>query len=224
MLADIFGAVDAYIEKLFIQPDPVLEQVVANTRAAGMPEIQVSPIQGKYLAMLVQLTGARRVLELGTLAGYSSIWMARALPADGRLVTLEYSPAHVALSKQHFELAGVAEKIEIMTGPALDNLPRLAGGAAFDFVFIDADKPNYCAYLDWAVRLSCPGALIVADNVVRSGRILDPASAPSADERANAEGVDAFNRKLAAHPGLESIITQQIGAKSHDGIALARVL
>lgn len=226
MPQNLFARVDHYIEDLFLPADPVLDQVLANARTAGMPEIHVSPLQGRFLGFMAGLTGAKRVLEIGTLAGYSAICMARALPADGALLTLELDPEQARLCQQHFDLAGLADRIRILIGPALDTLPTLADQPPFDMVFIDADKPGYSDYLDWSLRLTRPGGLIIADNVVRAGRILDPSAVSDPIERGNAEAVDAFNRKLAALANagrVDSIVLQQIGAKDHDGLALIRV-
>lgn len=218
-MPDLYERVDAYIDGLFAPTDRVLERAVERTRKAGMPEIQVSPGQGKFLYLLAKMIGARRILELGTLAGYSTIWLARALPEDGRLTSLEYEPRHAEVARENLADAGLSAKTEIMVGAALDVLPELAarGEPAFDLIFIDADKDNYPAYLDWAVKLARPGGLILADNVIRDGKVMEP----GADQWA--KGAAAFNRALAVHPKLEAVILQQVGIKGHDGLAIARV-
>jgi len=217
---DTFRAVDAYIDALFAAEDAALTGAKAAARAAGLPDIAVTPNQGKLLYLYAKLIGAQRILELGTLGGYSTIWLARALPPDGMLVSLEYDPRYADIARASLAAAGVAARCEVITGAALDTLPALhaRGEPPFDLVFLDADKGNYPAYLDWSLRLLRRGGLILADNVVRAGAVL----APNGD--ASAEGAAAFNAKLAADPRCESVVTQQIGAKGHDGMAIARVL
>lgn len=220
MSQELFERIDAYIDRLFVPADPVLDAAVARARMAGLPEIQISAGQGKFLTLLARMIGARRILEIGTLAGYSTIWLARALPADGRVVTLEFSSDHAKVARENIASVGLTAQIEVVAGAALDSLPKVAarGEGPFDLVFIDADKTNYPAYLDWAVQLTRPGGLILADNVVRAGAVLAP---DKADEMAM--GAAAFNTKLAADKRLEAIILQQVGAKGHDGLAIARV-
>jgi predicted O-methyltransferase YrrM len=220
MSQDLFAAVDQYIDALFVPADPTLDAVIQSTIDAGMPQIQISPGQGRLLYLLAKLCGARRILELGTLAGYSTIWLGRALPTDGRLVSLEFSPAHAQVARANLARAGLAELAEVRVGPALDGLAQLVarGEPPFDLVFIDADKPNYPAYLDWALRLARPGAMILADNVVRGAGMLDPNTSD-----ASAQAARAFNAALAANPRVEAIVLQQIGARGHDGLAIARV-
>jgi predicted O-methyltransferase YrrM len=220
MSQELFAEVDRYIDELFAPEDKALRESLRDAATAGLPEIQVAPNQGKLLYLLAKLCGAARILELGTLGAYSTIWLGRALPPDGRLVTLEYSPKHAAVAQANLERAGLAPRTEIVIGPALETLPQLLarGEAPFDLVFIDADKINYTAYLHWALRLTRPGSLIVADNVVRGGAVL----APKADDD-SALGARDFNAALAAEPRLEAVILQLVGAKGHDGLALARV-
>lgn len=214
----LYKRVDRYIDALFVGDDPVLEAVLRSTVEAGMPDIQVSPSQGKFLHILARAIGARRILEIGTLAGYSAIWLARALPEDGRLVTLEFDPRHAEVARANLARGGLAGRVEVVTGPALETLPQLEaqGQGSFDLVFIDADKPNYPGYLRWALRLARPGGLIVADNVVRAGEVLAPP-----DEFA--EGAATFNTALAAEPRVEATLLQLVGAKGHDGLAIALV-
>jgi predicted O-methyltransferase YrrM len=217
---NLFGIVDRYIEELFIPPDPALQAALQATVDAGIPQIQVSPGQGKLLYLLARLSGARRILEIGTLAGYSTIWLGRALPPDGRLVTLEFDPEHATVARTNLARAGLIEQVEVVVGPALETLPQLAARdeEPFDVVFIDADKINYPAYLEWAIRLTRSGGLILADNVVRGGTVLNP---DAADE--SAVGAAAFNAALANEERVEAIVIQQVGAKSHDGLAFAVV-
>lgn len=219
MSEDLYDSVDQYIEKLFIPPDPVLDGVLASIDKAGLPDIQISPAQGKFLHLLARLMRAERILELGTLAGYSTIWMARALPPAGKLVTLEFDAKHADVARANLKSAGLNSKVELIVGAALDTLPKLEarGEPPFDMTFIDADKENYPAYLDWAVTLSRPGSLVVADNVVRAGAVL------KGGRDGRAVGARAFNEKLAADPRLDAVILQQVGVKGHDGLAYAIV-
>ena len=220
MTSATFEAVDTYIEKLFIGDDPALTAALAAAAAAGMPDIQVSAVQGKFLYLLAKMIGAKRILELGTLAGYSTIWLARALPDDGQLVTCEYDQKHAKVARGNLDRAGLGEKVEIITGAALETLPKLVArnGQPFDLVFLDADKNNYSNYLDWALKLTRSGSFIIADNVVRGGAVLAPKKGD-----AFTNGARDFNAKLAADPRLEAIVLQSIGAKGHDGLAYARV-
>lgn len=203
--------VDRYIAGRLVPDDPAW--VLAANAAAGLPAIDVSPAQGRFLALLLRIAGARRVLEIGTLGGYSTIWMARALPEGGRLVTLEADPHHAEVARANLERAGVAERVELRLGPAAATLPGLE--EPFDLIFIDADKPSNPLYLDWAVRLSRPGTVIVLDNVVRGGRITE---AQSGD--AGVEGTRAAFDLMAAHPRLSATALQTVGAKGWDGFAL----
>ena len=216
----VFEAVERYVEDLFVPQDPALEAVLRSTVEAGMPQIEVSPSHGKFLHLLARMRGARRILEIGTLAGYSTIWLGRALPPDGRLISLELDSKHAEVAQSSLARAGLADRVQILVGPAVESLRQLEGEGEepFDFVFIDADKENYTAYLDWSLRLTRPGSVIVADNVVRGGAVLSP---DKADDLV--AGIIAFNKALAAEPRLEAIILQQIGAKGHDGLALAVV-
>jgi predicted O-methyltransferase YrrM len=220
MSRSLYDAVDRYIEALFVPADPVLEEALSSARAAGLPHIEVSAANGKLLYLMARLCNARRILEVGTLGGYSSIWMGRALPADGRLVTLEIDPAHAAVARENLARAGLDAKVEVVVGPAIESLNRMVaeGEGAFDMVFLDADKAGYPAYLDRILRLTRPGGLILADNVVRAGAVLDPDSSGE-----GAVGADVFNRKLAADQRVEAVVIQQVGLKGHDGLAIARV-
>jgi len=220
MTARTWTAVDAYVAEQLIPPDAALDAALAANAAAGLPSIDVSPPQGKLLHLLARISGARRILEIGTLGGYSTIWLARALPADGRLVTLEFLPHHAETARRNVERAGLADRVEIRVGAAVETLPQLAaeGAGPFDLVFIDADKPSNPIYLDWAVRLSRPGTLIVLDNVVRDGAVADGTSTD-----ANVLGSRAGLEFIGNHPSLEATALQTVGAKGYDGFAIALV-
>ena len=221
MCADsVFGEVDRYIADLFAPTDAALAAVERSIEEAGMPHISVSPTEGKLLHVLALLCNAGRILEIGTLAGYSAIWMARALPPGGRLITIEANPAHAEVARNNLERAGIDDRVSVRVGPALDVLPELVaeGQGPFDMIFIDADKVPYAAYLEWALRLARPGTLILADNVVRGGDVLEN-SATDADT----VGIRRFNEALAAHAGVASVVLQSVGTRGHDGMALAVV-
>lgn len=207
-------AVDAYVEER-LAPDGPREALAANAEA-GLAAIDVSPAQGKWLHLLARMIGARRVLEIGTLGGYSTIWMARALPAGGRIVTVELDPRTAAVAQANFARAGVADRVDLRIGAALDVLPTLDG--PFDLVFIDADKANNARYAEWALKLSRPGTVIVCDNVVREGRVLDAGS----DEPAITGTRDLFDF-LGAEPRLSATAIQTVGRKGWDGFAIAVV-
>ena len=217
---DQWSAVDSYIADLFLAPDPALEAALASSAAAGLPAISVSPAQGKLLHLLARMQGARRILELGTLGGYSTIWLARALPAGGQLISLEVNPKHAEVAHANLARAGLTGRVEIRLGPALDTLPQLVseGHGPFDLIFIDADKPGYADYLKWSLKLSRPGTLIVADNVVRKGAVADPGSQ---DE--NVQGIRKFNEVLAAEKRVTTTVIQTVGSKGYDGLALVLV-
>lgn len=214
MTTDQWTRVDRYIDDLFIGPDPALEAALEASQAAGLPPIAVSPAQGKLLYVLAKAVGARRILELGTLGGYSTIWMARALPPDGRVITLEIDEQHAKVARENFARAGVSPVIDLRLGPALTILPSLGGDAPFDLIFIDADKGGYTEYLSWAIKLSRAGTLIIADNVVRDGKITDAASTD-----ANVQGIRRFNEALAKERRVAATEIQTVGAKGYDGFA-----
>jgi predicted O-methyltransferase YrrM len=217
MSQDTWSEVDRYIaERLLGDAHPVFEAILRANAAGGLPAIDVSPAQGKFLHLMVKIAGARRVLEIGTLGGYSTAWMASALPADGRLVSLEYASHHAEVARDNIARAGLLEQVEIRQGAALELLPALEG--PFDLVFIDADKPNNPGYLDWAVKLSRPGTVIILDNVVRDGRVTD---ASSTDR--SVEGSRAAFDFLHDHPQLDTTALQTVGLKGYDGFALALV-
>jgi len=217
----LWSAVDAFFDEALIGADPVLEATLAATEAAGMPMIAVSPGQGRLLAILCQTVGARRVLELGTLGGYSTIWMARTLPPSGEVVTIEAMPTHAEVARRNIAAAGLADRVDIRIGAGLSVLPLLASekSVPFDFAFIDADKANIAAYFDWAVRLSRPGALIVVDNVPRGGAVID-----ASNSAADVEGVRTLRSALATDRRVTATVVQTVGTKGYDGFILARVV
>ncbi|MGA5709626.1 O-methyltransferase [Streptomyces cellulosae] len=221
--ARLWNAVDDYFAEQLLSgdPDDALEAALRESDAAGLPPIAVSPLQGKLLQLLARIQGARRVLEIGTLGGYSTIWLGRALPADGRLVTLEYDPRHAEVAVRNIARAGLAEQVEVRVGPALESLPKLADEQPppFDLVFIDADKANNPHYVEWALRLTAAGSLIVLDNVVRGGRVADPDNSD-----ADVLGTRAALEMFGTHPRLDATAVQTVGVKDHDGFALARVV
>jgi len=212
--------VDDFLDTLLGSPDPALEAALQASAAAALPAIQVSPSQGKWLHLLARAVKARRVLEVGTLGGYSTIWLARALPPDGRLVTLEVDPRHAEVARTNLHRAGVVDRVEVRLGRALETLPQLAaeGAGPFDLSFIDADKPSTAEYFDWAVRLSHPGSIIVVDNVVRGGAVAD-----DADRDPNVQGIRRFLDRMAHEPRVSSTVLQTVGRKGYDGFALAVV-
>jgi predicted O-methyltransferase YrrM len=219
MTDEAWSAVDAYMVSKFLRPDPELDAALATNRAAGLPGIDVSPLQGKFLHVLARAIGARRILEIGTLGGYSTIWLARALPEDGRIVTLEFAPEHAEVARKNLEAAGVAESVDLRVGAALDLLPVLqAEGQTFDFVFIDADKENNGPYLEWALKLARVGGTIVVDNVVRKGAIIDPES-----ERSDVQGTRRFFDFAAGQRRWVASALQTVGAKGWDGFAIGVV-
>ncbi len=212
--------IDAYIADLFVHPDPVLDAALEATEEAGMPAIEVAPGHGKLLMLLAMVGGAHNILEIGTLGGYSTIWMARALPPEGRLISLEASADHANVAAANIERAGLSDRVEIRVGPALGALPKLAKEdvGPFDLVFIDADKENNPAYFDWALKMSRPGTMIVADNVVRYGGLIDGAS-----EDPSVEGTRSFMEMVANEPRVSATAIQTVSLKGHDGFALAVV-
>ena len=221
MAQDQWTAVDSYIAKLFIAPDFALEAALDSSKAAGLPTINVSPAQGKLLHMLARVQRASKILELGTLGGYSTIWLARALPPEGRLISLEIDPKRAEIARANIARAELANAVEIRVGAATDSLQKLLdeGRGPFDLIFIDADKPGYAEYLQWCLKLSRPGTLILADNVVRKGAVADPAST---DE--NVQGIRKFNEALAAEKRVTTTVIQTVGCKGHDGLALILVI
>lgn len=220
MSDDVYTEVDRYIEGLFGPQDPALTAALERSAEAGLPDIALSPTLARFTHVLALATGAASILEIGTLGGYSAIWLARALPPDGRLVSLEVDPDHAEVARRNVVEAGVGDRVDIRVGPALDTLAELDrdGAGPFDMVFIDADKQPYAEYLHAAVRLSRPGTVIVADNVVRHGKVVRDAEGDEA-----VAGVQRFNAALADDPRVTGCIVQQVGVKGHDGMAIAVV-
>jgi predicted O-methyltransferase YrrM len=212
----VWNDVDAYFGQALAPPDAAQAAALQANAEAGLPAIDVSPLQGKMLGLLAQIAGARRVLEVGTLGGYSTIWLARAVGETGRVTTLEIDPKHADVARSNLAQAGLAERVEVKVGPAIQTLPTLEG--PFDFIFIDADKPSNPDYLTWALKLSRPGTVIVVDNVVRSGRVLDAAGGDP-----NVVGVRRLVDLLAADPRLTSTAIQTVGSKGYDGFILSVV-
>ena len=213
--------VDDYLAETLLDDDPALTDARSDSDAAGLPAIEVTPLAGKLLYLLARMTGARRVLEVGTLGGYSTIWLARGIPRDGRVVTLELEQKHADVARANLERAGVSDQVEIIVGRAADTLPRIAerGDEPFDLVFIDADKESNALYLDWAIRLGHPGTVIVVDNVGRSGEVADPGTDDSM-----VIGTRRGLELLGSDPRVDATALQTVGAKGWDGIAIATVL
>ncbi|OMD92344.1 methyltransferase [Paenibacillus odorifer] len=212
--------VDQYITERLIPQDAVLEEVLVTNQQAGLPPFDVSPSQGKFLNLLVQMKGARRILEIGTLGGYSTIWMARALPSDGQIVTLELDPIHAQVAKANLSLAEVDHLVELRVGDALEQLSQMKqeGVEPFDFIFIDADKPNNPNYLKWSLQFSQPGTVILGDNVIREGEVINENS-----EDARVVGVREFYDLLAEEPRISATAIQTVGSKGYDGFVLGIV-
>jgi predicted O-methyltransferase YrrM len=217
----MWRAVDEYAGALALGVDPVLDAAVADSASAGLPEIQVSPLQGRFLEVLARAIGARSILEIGTLGGYSATCLGRALPADGRLVTLEREEKHAAVARRTLARAGLSDRVQVRVGPALELLPFLAAerGRPFDLSFLDADRPHLAEYMEWAVRLSRPGGVIVVDNVVRRGEVLNAGSA-----NVDVQGVRRMNDQIARDSRVLATVVQTVGVKGYDGFALALVL
>ncbi|WP_371580662.1 O-methyltransferase [Streptomyces sp. NBC_01314] len=213
--------VDAYFTTHLAPNDEALEAALRDNEAAGLPAIDVAANQGKFLHLLALIQGARRILEIGTLGGYSTIWLARALPAEGRLISLEYSDRHAEVACRNIARAGLDGIVEVRVGPALESLPKLTdeNPEPFDLVFIDADKANNPHYVEWALKLTRAGSVIVVDNVVRGGRVADAGSTEP-----DVRGTRAAIELIAAHPKLSGTAIQTVGTKGYDGFALARVL
>jgi predicted O-methyltransferase YrrM len=220
MTEEVWTTVERYISEMLVRPDRALEAALAASDAAGLPAINVSPNQGKLLQMLAAMVGAKRILEIGTLGGYSTIWMARALPPGGRIITLEADRRHADLARKNVDAAGVGSLVDIEIGAALDTLPRIAAAARepFDLTFIDADKTNTVPYFEWALRLSRPGSLIVVDNVVRKGAVADAASSDK-----DVQGMRRFYERAADEPRVAATAIQTVGSKGYDGFAIAIV-
>lgn len=215
MSQEQWTAVDRYITDTLLSPDAALQAALKASADAGLPSINVTPNQGKLLQLLAQARGARNILEIGTLGGYSTIWLARALPPGGQLITLESEPKHAEVARANIARASLADVVELRLGPALETLPQLAGRGPFDFIFIDADKANYPSYFNWALRLSRRDTLIVADNVVRKGAVIDAAS-----DDPNVQGVRRFHELVASEPRVSATAIQTVGSKGYDGFTL----
>lgn len=213
-----WSAVDEYLAQQLLPDDEVLTQILANNRRAGLPEIDVSPMQGQLLALLVRMTHAKRILEIGTLGAYSTVWMARELPSDGELLTLEFDALHAAIARENVEFAGLTRQVKVKEGPALETMESLGERPPFDLIFIDADKPNNPNYLKWALHYSRPGTLIIGDNVVRDGEVINPSST---DDRV--QGVRKFIEMIGDNPRLTATTMQTVGTKGWDGFTLAWV-
>lgn len=220
MAQEQWSAVDRYLTDLLVPSDPALDAALAASTAAGLPAINVAPNQGKLLHLLARIQGARAILEIGTLGGYSTIWLARALPAGGRLITLESEPKHAEVARANLDRAGLADIVDLRLGRALDTLPKLAaeGRGPFDLIFIDADKPSNPDYFAWALKLSRRGSVIVIDNVVRKGAVIDPESADP-----SVQGVRRLNKLLAAERRVSATAIQTVGSKGYDGLAIVLV-
>ena len=221
MTQNQWTAVDRYITELLVAADPVLDAALQASDAAGLPEYQVSLNEGKFLQLQAMMCGARHILEIGTLGGYSTIWLARALPAEGRLITLEAVPKHAEVARKNIANAGLADVVEVRVGSALDTLPQLAseGHGPFDLIFIDADKRSNPAYFTWALKLSRRGSVIIVDNVVRGGDVIDPRSTDP-----DIQGVRRLNEMMAAESRVSATAIQTVGSKGYDGFALALVI
>ncbi len=221
MTDDLWTAVDSSFEDLLIPPDTALDQALRASADAGLPSIQVAPNQGRLLQILARAIGARRILEIGTLGAYSTIWLGRALPAGGRLITLEAEPKHAEVARRNIENAGLSGVVEVRIGRALETLPELRreNAGPFDLTFIDADKPSTPDYFTWAVDLSRPGSVIIVDNVVRHGEVIDASS-----QDPNVQGMRRFNDVLRAEKRVSATVIQTVGVKGHDGFALALVV
>jgi predicted O-methyltransferase YrrM len=220
MTQELWNTVDHFIGDHLLKRDEALEATLAASTAAGLPAIAVSPAQGKMLHLLARAQGARDMLEIGTLGGYSTIWLARALPPDGKLVTLEVDPKHATVARANIGRAGLGELVDVRLGPAIDTLPKLAeeGRRPFDLVFIDADKARIPEYFTWAMRLGRPGTLIIVDNVVRKGAVADPHSSDP-----SVQGVRLLYERLANEKRVSATAIQTVGSKGYDGFILARV-
>ncbi len=221
MSREQWDAVDRYLTDKLVTHDHALDAALQHSESAGLPAIQVAPNQGKLLGLLAGAIGARHVLEIGTLGGYSTIWLARALPPGGRLITLEYEPKHAEVARANIARAGLSDVVEVRVGAALETLPKLAaeGLPPFDLVFIDADKGNNAAYFDWALKLTRPGSLIITDNVIRNGNIIDESSQDD-----SIVGTRRFFDRLAAEGKVSATAVQTVGSKGYDGLAIALVM
>ena len=218
MTSDTWSAVDRFVVDTLSDSDPVLDAAQRAADTAGLPAISVSAAQGKFLHLLARIRGARRILEIGTLAGYSTIWLARALPSGGQLITLEYDPRHADVARANIARAGLADRVEVRVGRAIEALPGLVVDEPFDLIFIDADKPSTADYFRWALKLSRPGTVIVVDNVVRDGRLVD------ANGDGDVQGMRRFLEAAANEARVEGTVLQTVGVTGYDGFALLLVV
>jgi predicted O-methyltransferase YrrM len=218
MAENLWNAVDDYIGDRLVGEDEALQDAARASEAGGLPSIAVAPNQGKLLHLYAKMIGARRVLEIGTLGGYSTIWLARALPADGQVVTLEFSPKHAEVAQANLANAGLADRVRVLVGAALDSLPTLEGQEPFDLVFIDADKQNNPKYFEWALKLTKPGSVIVVDNVVRGGAVADPSR-----DSSDVVGTRTLYDEVGADTRVTATAVQTVGTKGYDGFLIARV-
>ncbi|MEO7693003.1 MAG: O-methyltransferase [Chryseolinea sp.] len=218
METSIYEKVDRYIEDLLGQEDESLRAAATFTESSKLPPISITANQGKFLQVMAMACGAKRILEIGTLGAYSTIWLAKALPSDGKIISLEYDPKHADVAKTNIKNAGLSSQVEVRIGKALDLLPLIEKEKLppFDMIFIDADKQPYTEYFDWAVKLGRPGAVIIADNVIRAGRVLNPDT-----EEESAQGVQRMNKMLSGRKDVTATIIQNVGSKEHDGMAIA---
>ena len=216
--ADVWTSTDTYLQDLLLGKDPVQAETLTASAIGGLPDIAVSPLQGAMLELLARATGARRILEIGTLGGYSTVWLARALPSDGELVTCEFDPHHAAVARANISAAGFADRVTVVVGPASQTLAAMDADTPFDIVFIDANKDDYPSYLEQALRLTRSGSLIIADNVVRQGQIADPTIT-----NPFVVGARHYLEGLAARPQLRSTVLQTVGVKGHDGFSITLV-
>lgn len=220
MSNDTWTAVDALFDKTIVESDQALDAALDNNAMSNLPAIGVAPNQGKFLQMLARIHGSKSILEIGTLGGYSTIWLGRALPDGGQLVTLEADKKHADVAQQNIEHAGLGDRVEIILGPALETLPGLVNDkrAPFDFVFVDADKPNIPKYVTWALKLTRPGSLIIVDNIVRNGAVADKNS-----DDPNVKGSRELFEQLAKEPRLDATALQTVGVKGYDGLVISIV-
>ena len=217
----IWSEVDDYLGNLLAPHDAALTRALDSNHASGLPSIDVPPLLGKFLDLMIRISGARRVLELGTLGGYSTIWMARALPSDGQLITLELESKHADIARANLDAAGVLNRVDIRVGPAIETLRALhsAGAQPFDLIFLDADKQSLPEYLDWSLKLSRPGTVIIADNVVRDGKVVDTKT-----DDPHVRGVQRYLERAAREPRLSTTAMPTVGARGYDGFSLSVVL
>ena len=220
MSQELWTSVDNYLGEVLVRQDRHLDEAVAASDAAGLPSIQVSPPQGKLLEILIEMMGAKSILEVGTLGGYSTIWMARSLPDDGHVVTIEIDPKHAQVAQENFDRAGLSGKIDLRTGNAREILPAMIqeGAGPFDFSFIDADKASNPDYFGWALEMSRPGSVIIVDNVIRDGHVVEADS-----EDASVKGVRRLNEVMAGNPRISVTALQTVGIKGYDGFSVAIV-